>query len=93
MPVLSQRPAATPEAPAAAVDYFLKIEGIDGESTDDKHKQWIDIDSYSLNRAAQTVQIVRRTTSRSSAKIALFCARGSTSKKQCCMSEKVAGTI
>ena len=75
------RPAVTPEAPAAAVDYFLKIEGVDGESTDDKHKQWIDIDSYSLNRAAQTVQIVRRTTSRSSAKLALFCAQGQHIKK------------
>lgn len=31
----------------AAVDYFLKIEGIEGESTDDKHKNEIDIDSWS----------------------------------------------
>jgi type VI secretion system secreted protein Hcp len=31
----------------AAVDYFLKIEGVDGESTDDKHKGEIDIDSFS----------------------------------------------
>lgn len=30
-----------------AVDMFLKIEGIDGESTDDKHDKWIEIDSYS----------------------------------------------
>ena len=30
----------------AAVDYFLKIEGIDGESTDDKHKNEIDIESF-----------------------------------------------
>jgi type VI secretion system secreted protein Hcp len=29
-----------------AVDMFLKIEGIDGESTDDKHTKWIEIDSY-----------------------------------------------
>jgi type VI secretion system secreted protein Hcp len=31
----------------AAVDYFLKIEGVDGESTDDKHKGEIDIESFS----------------------------------------------
>ncbi len=74
-------PAVTPEAPEAAFDAFLKIEGVDGESTDDKHKQWIDLESYSMNRATQTVQIVRKTTSRSSAKIALFCAQGQHIKK------------
>ncbi len=31
----------------AAVDYFLKIDGIDGESTDDKHKGEIDLESWS----------------------------------------------
>src|SRR5687767_15445760 len=31
----------------AAVDYFLKIDGIDGESTDAKHKNEIDIESWS----------------------------------------------
>lgn len=30
-----------------ASDYFLKIEGIDGESTDDKHKGEIEVLSYS----------------------------------------------
>jgi type VI protein secretion system component Hcp len=34
-------------ANAATVDYFLKIDGIDGESTDDKHKGWIDVVSWS----------------------------------------------
>ena len=34
-------------ASAAAVDYFLKIDGIDGESTDDKHKGEIVIESWS----------------------------------------------
>jgi type VI secretion system secreted protein Hcp len=29
-----------------AVDMFLKIDGIDGESTDDKHKKWIEIDDF-----------------------------------------------
>jgi type VI secretion system secreted protein Hcp len=31
----------------AAVDYFLKIDGIDGESTDAKHKNEIDVESWS----------------------------------------------
>jgi type VI secretion system secreted protein Hcp len=31
----------------AQVDYFLKVEGIDGESTDDKHKGEIDLESWS----------------------------------------------
>lgn len=30
-----------------AVDMFLKIDGIDGESTDEAHDKWIAIDSYS----------------------------------------------
>jgi type VI secretion system secreted protein Hcp len=34
-------------ADAAAVDYFLKIDGIEGESTDDKHKGQIDVLSFS----------------------------------------------
>ena len=75
------RPAVTPKAPAAAVDYFLKIEGIDGESADKAHKGWMELNSYSLDRAAKTVQIVRNTTSRSSAKLALFCAQGTHIKK------------
>ncbi len=32
----------------AQVDYFLKIEGVKGESTDDKHKGEIEIESFSL---------------------------------------------
>ena len=32
----------------AKVDYFLKIDGVDGESTDDKHKGEIQLESYSL---------------------------------------------
>ena len=31
----------------AAVDYFLKIAGIDGESTADGHKGEIDLESWS----------------------------------------------
>ncbi len=36
-----------PVAGAASADYFLKIDGIDGESKDDKHKGHIDIESWS----------------------------------------------
>ena len=32
----------------AAVDFFLKIEGIDGESQDSKHKNEIELDSWSF---------------------------------------------
>jgi len=32
---------------AASVDYFLKIDGVDGESSDDKHKNEIDVLSWS----------------------------------------------
>ena len=32
----------------AQVDYFLKIDGVDGESTDDKHKGEIEVESFSL---------------------------------------------
>jgi type VI secretion system secreted protein Hcp len=31
----------------AAVDFFLKVDGIDGESTDDKHRGELDIESWS----------------------------------------------
>jgi len=32
----------------AQVDYFIKIDGIDGESTDSKHKNEIDVQSYNF---------------------------------------------
>lgn len=35
----------------AAVDYFLNIEGIKGESTDSKHKDEIDLESWSFSEA------------------------------------------
>jgi len=40
--------AGTSTQAFAAVDYFLKIDGIDGESKDDKHKNEIDIQSWSF---------------------------------------------
>jgi type VI secretion system secreted protein Hcp len=38
-----------------AFDAFLKIDGIPGESTDDKHKDWIEILSYSHGLAQPAV--------------------------------------
>ena len=40
--------AATSPQAFAASDYFLKIDGVDGESKDDKHKGEIDIMSWSF---------------------------------------------
>jgi type VI secretion system secreted protein Hcp len=31
----------------AAVDFFLKLAGIDGESTDETHVKWIEVESFS----------------------------------------------
>ena len=41
-------------AAAASVDYFLKIDGIEGESTDDRHKGEIVIESWSWGVSQQT---------------------------------------
>ena len=38
-----------------AIDFFLQISGIEGESTDAKHKAWIDVDSWSWGET-QTAQ-------------------------------------
>ena len=39
--------SAIPTAVLAAVDAYLEIEGIKGESQDDKHRDWIEISSFS----------------------------------------------
>lgn len=41
----------TPVASAAAVDYYLQIDGIDGESTDDQHRNQIEILSFSWGQS------------------------------------------
>jgi type VI secretion system secreted protein Hcp len=41
-----------PSADAAAVDYFLKIDGVDGESKSEKHKGWIELESYSFGASS-----------------------------------------
>jgi type VI secretion system secreted protein Hcp len=35
----------------AIVDYFLKMDGVEGESTDSKHKGWIEVESWSWSEA------------------------------------------
>jgi type VI secretion system secreted protein Hcp len=37
-----------------AVDYFLQLAGVEGESTDAKHKNWIDVDSWSWGESQPT---------------------------------------
>jgi type VI secretion system secreted protein Hcp len=44
---------ALPVTSSGAFDAFLKLDGIDGESTDDKHKNEIEIESWSFG-ATQT---------------------------------------
>jgi type VI secretion system secreted protein Hcp len=71
------------------VDYFLKIDGIDGESTDDQHQGEIDIESWSwgeVNPAPRSggglakvqMQDIHCTmrTSKASPKLMLACASG-----------------
>jgi type VI secretion system secreted protein Hcp len=45
--VLAAALAATGAAQAAAMDYYLKVEGIEGESAQQEHRNWIDIASFS----------------------------------------------
>ena len=47
--VLANVPAeqSVPTAGAASVDYFLKLDGVEGESSDSKHKGEIEISSFS----------------------------------------------
>ena len=53
-----EEPTAPVQCPAMAVDYFLKVEGIPGESLDAKHKDEIDVLGFSwgviVRRALRT---------------------------------------
>lgn len=53
----------------AHVDYFLKLDGVDGESADRDHKQWIDLESMQMNKSDKTISIQRAQTSISSPKL------------------------
>ena len=56
-PGSSPSPRLARRTPMAAVDYFLKIDGIDGESQDSKHKDEIELESWSWGE--QNVGIAR----------------------------------
>lgn len=49
-----------------AFDAFLKVDGVDGESTDDKHKSWIEILSFSAG-ATQPASATRSSSGGASA--------------------------
>ncbi len=75
----------------AAVDMFMKIDGVKGESTDNKHREWIDVVSFSWGcsqpgggsssggggRSVQDLTVVKNL-DKSSPKLALACANGQT---------------
>ncbi len=81
-----------PPPQPAAYDCFLKIDGVSGESTDDNHKEWIEVLSYSHGISAAVPQVIgsARTAERSehqdfsivklmdkaSPKLALYICRG-----------------
>lgn len=68
---------STPEAALPAhVDYYLKLEGVDGESTALGHEKWIELQSITVDKAAKTIKIVRKKTARSSPMLQLACAQG-----------------
>lgn len=74
---------ATWSAPAAAVDYFLKLEGVDGEATAKGHEKEIELLSYSWGVSnpgasgarAQELSVVK-TMDKSTPKLMLSCATG-----------------
>src|ERR1700680_561721 len=43
--VAGQQPRVAP----AAVDAYLKLDGVSGESKDDRHRDWIEISSFALS--------------------------------------------
>lgn len=56
--------AAIPLHAIAAVDAFLKLDGIDGESTDDKHKNEIVVDAWSFGVTQRVSATGQQTTAR-----------------------------
>ncbi len=78
-----------PVAARAAVDTFLWIDGVKGGSTDDKHKDWIEIQSFDTGtlqnramaeRAGRPVTheplVITREVDAASPKLRAFCASG-----------------
>lgn len=54
-----------------AFDCFLEIQGIPGESTDDKHKDWIEVLSYEIGASMPTSGARSQTGSASSGRVNL----------------------
>jgi type VI secretion system secreted protein Hcp len=92
----------------AVVDYFLKMDGVEGESTDEKHKNEIQVESFSFG-ATQTgtfahgsgggagkVQMqdfhFTQKVNKASPKLALACATGQHIKKAVLTARKAGGT-
>jgi len=92
----------------AHVDYFLAVDGIEGESTDEKHKNQIELESFSFSEAQSgtfasgggggagkvSMQDFHFTmkVSKASAKLALACASGQHIKKAVLFARKAGGT-
>jgi type VI secretion system secreted protein Hcp len=91
----------------AQVDYFLKIEGVDGESTDDKHKGEIELESWGVGgtnagsfssgggggsgKVAMGDFNVVKKTDKASAKLLAACATGEHLKKATLVCRKAGG--
>lgn len=104
-PAFGQEPARTgrlaaPPASAAATDYFLKIKGVEGESKDKDHKNWIDLLSVSSDitrtgaaRSATSSDLTfTKTYDRSSPKLLEACAKGTHSEGVVLVGPSSAGT-
>lgn len=50
-------PASAHDSDRSSVDYFLKLDGVEGESTDDKHKGEIEISSFSWGKSEAGVKV------------------------------------
>ncbi len=62
--------------PTAAADFYLKIDGIPGESKSADHRGWIELESCSINAAGKTVNIAFMKTSNDSSQFAEAAASG-----------------
>jgi len=92
----------------AHVDYFLQVDGIEGESADAKHKNQIELESFSFSESQSgtfasgggggagkvSMQDFHFTmkVSKASAKLALACATGQHIKKAVLTARKAGGT-
>ncbi len=59
----------TTSAFAASADYYLKIEGVDGEATAIGHENWIDLTGFHHEMLLPAVQKIREAAPKSSGKV------------------------